>query len=347
MRFLFFCCLFLSALPLAAQSGEIISASNLARLQPDARVNFADLPGDHGIGFFAAADDGSEFAVFDKQGHISVVNETGSRRSWSYRGDSENSIFSLIDARYLDGAPLILYLLDDEFYVNQIRLAIDAVPAALYAAGGLGDFVIEAVARSGETVFLRFALGQGSDAVELLDVLPFPAGRSDEPQARLGRIDFPLLVMSGLADSSLTVNRYPDAFTFEGARQFKLEGGPAVFGAINATGSHLAWIDPRSENLNLLDLDTGESRVAAALDGDYAQYHMLTADASAVVVVNLDFRPEVVAWDLESGRRYDLGEYRNCARIPDKAAMSADGTALIIGCDTGLEVWRISEAEER
>ena len=126
-----------------------------------------------------------------------------------------------------------------------------------------------------------------------------------------------------------------------------LENGPAVFAAVNgAVGSHFAFSDPASDRLNLLNLATAENRVVAKLDGAYSQYHILTSDGSAIILVNLDFDPVIVAWDVATGRRYDLGPYRNCGRIPDKVTLSVDGAALIIGCDKGLDIWRIVEEGE-
>jgi hypothetical protein len=50
----------------------------------------------------------------------------------------------------------------------------------------------------------------------------------------------------------------------------------------------------------------------------------------------------VVAWDVKTGERTILGEYRECNRPqPDMTRLSEDGTTLVIGCDTGLDIWRI------
>ena len=132
---------------------------------------------------------------------------------------------------------------------------------------------------------------------------------------------FPLVLYSSLEDGALTVYRYPNSFELRLARAYSLPQGPAVFGAVNGrAGSHLAWSDPASARLNLLNLETGENRAVVEIGGAYAQYLLLTADASAILIVNLEFAPEVFAWDVETGRRMELGPYRSCQRIPDKVS---------------------------
>jgi hypothetical protein len=80
----------------------------------------------------------------------------------------------------------------------------------------------------------------------------------------------------------------------------------------------------------------------AALGGDYVQWFFLTPAADVILAVNRDFDPVVLAWAVDSGRALDLGPYRPCTRPqPDMARLSADGTTLVIGCDTGLDIWRV------
>ncbi len=336
----------LSIIVATAQGDEVIGAANLARLQPVLRIDFADLPGEQDIGFFAAADDASAFVVVDRDGRLREVNETGVLRSWSYRSAPDEQVFALIDAVYVDETPLTLYALDDGFYVNEDRLEVEAVPAAMFSLDGQGEFVIEAVDAAGATIYLRYTQPQGETGITLVNRAHYPASDLEQPQVRIGRIDFPWLILSTLADESIAVFRFPDAFTADAARRYSLEGGPAVAGALNAAGTHFAWSDPGSRALNLLDLDSGENRAVAETGGAYAQYHLLTHDAGVIIVVNLDFAPEVFAWNVESGERHDLGVYRECGRIPDRVALSRDRTALIIGCDSGLEIWRIAPEDE-
>ncbi len=330
-----------------AQAPEAITAANLARLQPAARIDFAGLPGEYKSGFFAANADASTFLVADKQGRLTEITEAGFQRSLPYRNPRDGQIFSLIDALYLDEMPIALYALDNNFYLNEQRLALDAMPAALFALPASGNLLIEAVTADGGLIAYEYARLPGADGWARLAAAAFPALEAALPRVRIGRIPLPLLLLSALEDNILTMYRYPRAFRPESARNFPLERGPAVAGAVNAAGSHLAWSAPGAPALQLLDLGTGENVLVAETGGAYAQYHLLSHDASAIFLINLDFAPIVAAWEVATGQRHELGRYRACGRIPDKVALSADGRALIIGCDSGLEIWRVMPEKEK
>ncbi len=337
-----FCVVFFACAALAAgQDFPPISAANLANLGSHARIDFADFPGELKIGWFEADADASEFIVFDQAGRIYRVSEAGIEDSWAYIEPGGGQLFSLIDAVYVNDEPQLLYVLDGEYFINEQPLPAGYEPVAM--APFIKSLYVEAIDAEGRTVVLPYHKRYG--AWELFSVFLMPASDPQRPAVRIGRVSFPDLIYSALADGELRVFRYP-YFMPSMVRRYSLEQGPAVFGAVNGSGSHFAWSDPASARLNLLDLGRGENRVVAAIDGAYAQYHLLTADASAILVVNLDFAPDLFAWDVETGERHDLGAYRECERIPDKAALSADGTALIIGCDTGLDIWRVTGSEE-
>ena len=329
---------FVCACLVTAQDYPPISAANLTQLKPDARIDFADMPGELKIGWFEADADASEFIVFDQTGRIYRVSEAGIEDSWAYVEPGGGQLFSLMDAAYVDDEPQLLYVLDGEYFINEQPLPDGYEPVAM--ALFIKSLYVEATDAEGRTVIMHYGKRYAGGAWERVDEFLMPASDPGRPAVRIGRVSFPHLLYSSLADGELHVFRYP-YFMSNMGRRYSLEQGPAVFGAVNESGSHFAWSDPYSERLNLLDLETSESRVVAELGGAYAQYHLLTADASAILVVNLDFAPEVFAWDVETGQRHDLGAYRECQRIPDKVALSADGTALIIGCDTGLEIWRV------
>ena len=322
-----------------------ISAASLTHLKSQARIDFADVSGALEIGWFEARADGGEFIVFDSKGRVYRVSEAGVKDSWTYVEPGSGRLFSLIDAAYLDAAPHILYVLGERYLINERQLPTGFEPLAVVAHSY--SLFIEAIDADGRPVFLSYALGDAGAGWELVDEFSLPEADPEKPTVRIGRIDFPIVLYSSLADSALTVYRFPGAFMGGAGREFSLMQGPAVFGAVNATGSHFAWSDPGSARLNLLDLQTGENRVVAEIGSAYAQYHLLTADASAILVVNLNFAPAIFAWDVQTGKRHDLGAYRECERIPDKVALSADGTALIIGCDTGLDIWRVEISSDR
>ena len=100
-----------------------------------------------------------------------------------------------------------------------------------------------------------------------------------------------------------------------------------------------------SEDVRPVPIDDQGIEIAP-LNGDYAQWYFLSNDVSVIIAVNLGGEPNVVAWDTETGERRNLGNYRECERPqPDMARLTEDGSTLIIGCDTGLDIWRINEEE--
>ncbi len=336
---------FVCAALAAGQDYAPISAANLGLLHSHGRIDFAEFPGEPKIGWFEADADASEFILFDQAGRIYRAAPAGIEDSWSYVETGSGQLFSLIDAAYIADEAQVLYVLDGDYFINERRLPAGREPVAIFPFGD--SLIVEALDANGRTLFMQFADAKETDAWQLVGESPVPATDPQTPAVRIGRIDFPIVLYSALEDGALEVYRYPDAFEASLVTEYNLPQGPAVFGAVNgATGSHFAWSDPASTRLNLLNLETGESRVVAEIGHAYAQYHMLAADASAILVVNLDFAPEVFAWDVDTGERHELGAYRECERIPDKVALSANGTALVIGCDTGLDIWRVSENAE-
>lgn len=195
----------------------------------------------------------------------------------------------------------------------------------------------------GEPIVARIPLNEleAGQLLPLDDYIALPYGPATDPQAvvRIGRIRAPYAVTS--SEEGL-VKRW-DLETGEVTAQAQVENGPAVFGQLSADGNHLVWRDPASENLYLLNFETGENRLVTDLNGDYVQYFLLNNHADMVFAVNIEDEPVLVAWIVQTGERLDLGAYRECGRTPDMARLSEDGTTLVIGCDLGLEVWRIQD----
>ena len=333
-----------SAASMAQEYRGAISAGNLQRLRPYDRIDFEEFEAELRIGWFASNDDATKFILIDQSGEIYSISLSDELGRWLIRQEGGAHAFALIDGLLLLGEPMILHRSDGQYYVNDGKLPKGYVPVALFHGISEGDLFIEATDNDGETQFMHYRLDRESGDLSLQDVISFPERADDAPAMRIGRIDFPVVIVSALAESRLYSDIYPDSFGEFGAAEFQLVNGPAVFGAVNApAASHLAWTNPLREQLNLLDLETGDNRIVAAIDGAYPQFLLLTKDASAILAVNLDFQPEVVGWNTKSGERYDLGPYRACGRIPDRVALSRDGRALVIGCDTGLDIWRVSE----
>ena len=112
---------------------------------------------------------------------------------------------------------------------------------------------------------------------------------------------------------------------------------------MNRDASALAWRDPDYQELHLLELTTGEDRLVAPLDGAYINYILVTPDADVILGVHVGAEPIVAAWAAATGERFDLGAYRECSRTPDMARLSGNAAVLVIGCDTGVDIWRVGE----
>jgi len=113
-------------------------------------------------------------------------------------------------------------------------------------------------------------------------------------------------------------------------------------GQISIDGHYFAWRDGESKSLHLLDFKTGKDRIITSLEGSYIPFLLLNSSASVIIGVNVALKPMVVAWDTANGKRIDLGEYRSCTRQPDMVRLSQDSSSLVIGCDKGLDIWRVS-----
>ena len=168
---------------------------------------------------------------------------------------------------------------------------------------------------------------------------PFPsiAEQDRDSAVRIGRMPAPLAVTAneqgmvrlwhleqGALLHEVTLNQMP------------------VFGHINsANGRKLVWRDAYSDTLNLLDFENAAQTQIATLNGQYVQALLLGIEADVVLAVNIDLQPVIWAWVLNDTQPIVLGEYRPCGRTPDMVQLSENGTTLVIGCDTGIDVWRV------
>lgn len=315
-----------------AQDSEIISADTVDRLQSAQQIDYADLEADIDVGWFAVNDDASEFILFDNDSNIYRLSDRGEiLEKETYVQDTDEQVFSIIDGTFTFDQFYILYTFDGRFYVNEIELDTEGSPLAL----GHDDDALYLEAQIDSDLVIY----QLDEALDVQNQFMIP-NDTDDPIMRVGRIRLPLIVQSSF-DGRVGIFNYENILG-----NFVIDEPPAVFGHINQNLTHFTWVDPNSIYLNLLNLETGNNRIIAELDNRYAQYYLLSQDASLVIAVNVDFTPNLIAWDTNTGKRYDLGEYRACERIPDKVQLSADEKTLVIGCDTGLDLWRITgEAE--
>jgi len=312
------------------QSSDIISANTIDQLKSRQQIDYSDFDININIGWFVTNDTATEFIVFDNQKTLHRIADGEIVESWQYVTDSEQ-VFSVIDGAYWLDEFYILYTIDNQYWINENSIVVDGIPLAL---GTDGEFLyVEAQVDTDLVVY------QLDDTLAIIDEMIIPSD-NDEPVIRVGRIDLPTILQT-------TFDGAVSLFDFDQLiGEFQVEDVPTVFGHVNASQTHFAWSDPNSTSLNLLDLTTGDNVEIADLNNLYSQYYLLSHDASLVIAVNVDFEPIAVAWDTTTGERYELGEYRACERIPDKMTLSADGTTLVIGCDMGLDLWRVIDETE-
>lgn len=370
-RYLVFTLIFVlisrSGMTFAQDTSPVITADNIRQLQSVARLNFDELPpeaGDIDIGWFAMTPDGETYASINRAHGVVQWNlDTGyatTTYAVCHEGDEE-SPGSFIDGVFRPhsggtGAQGDLFI---AVYKNSIGYSIGYHPSD-------GDFVVVSCSdrpaipirvwtdESGhENWFEMFSqnatempyvyhhpvlFGLEGDPVEVEEL---PSAPENDPDSflRIGRIDPPLAItvtQDGLAKRwNLEMG--------EATAQAQIDSLPAT-GRLNAAGSHLAWVDQDFSTLHLLNFETGEDTVVADLEDTYFPTLLLTPGADVIIGVNVDYQPIVVAWDVATGERIELGQYRACnRRQPDVVRLSADGSTLAIGCDTGLDIWRVVE----
>lgn len=378
--------LLLATLPISAhdEPTPVISADNVAQLQSVQHINFADFDAEFDTGWFAvssgvaydlrpfygssttyiaAVTTDQSIVIFDTNGNLLnlcppllLQNET-MRAVDLYFSSTLDTLLGLFSGagRYqlaylsLYNCMPIVITLDELWNLSASDVPVagwlyvnDSGPSPSY------DTYFEIQGDTDRVVsFLSYASGElvkgspeGAPFIFERDYLP---AQDPEAVVRIGRIPLPYVVTSSETGIVKLWNIQTGEILYEVDNG---TGQPSVFGNINADATHFVWRDNASETLYLLDFETGENREVAQLNGEYAQWFFLSNDASTILAVNLNFEPIVVAWDVETGEKTVLGEYRQCNRPqPDMARLSRDGTTLVIGCDTGLDVWRIVEDE--
>jgi hypothetical protein len=321
----------------------VISADTIAQLAPVVQIDFDGLGANaepFNTGWFAMSDDGRYLTVVNAIGQVILLDDSGmvigmhGRSGYYFAGAAFDEAGEHVYTLFHDGfnAAIFQHTLAHEL-VSGVTFAFDGQPLDLWVDD---DGVPWAeVLVDGMMQVMRIVLDTETVGLDLL-----PYGPDGDPDAvvRIGRIPPPYVVTSSEAGDV----KVWDMTLGEVIREAEVDDGPAVFGQINADATTLIWRDPASLVLRLLDLETGEDRLVTALDGEYVQYFLVTPAADVILGVQSGEREEVFAWDAATGARYELGPYRACGRVPDMARLSVDGATLVIGCDTGIEIWRIT-----
>lgn len=328
--------------PIVAQDDVVpLDADNLTNLQSALTIDFANLPDDIGAvdsGWFVLSDDGSRVAVVRQDGGLVVFDTVTGDIAETYAITGEDGEpTAVLDADF-DGETVTSLHSDGMNYLVAIgdeRYPLDVgldMPVRLWLDGS--SIWLEVLALDDPHYVMQIPL-DGSDITTL------PSGPENDMDAyvRIGRIPAPLAITSTADGLVKRWNLETGAVTAE----VQLET-PPVFGRVDeTTGRHLAWRDPESQGLYLLDFETGDNQFVAELGGEYIQALLLSPQADVIVAVATGDDESVSAWDVETGAFTLLGPYRECSRVPDMIRLSADGTTLVIGCDTGLDIWRVTD----
>ncbi len=344
-RYLRYSTLFLSWLlifPMMTQAQpeqSIITAENVDRLQSDVTIDFALLNSfgwEIGAGIFVVNHDASIIMSFAKEGSnppLSTAIVWDGRTGELIKGIQLESNF--YDRLLTPDGKTLLVAGENEVIAYQLLdgardkvLEVEQSPVVEVWLNQNQEVCAEIFPLEGSFVFCA-----GWDA-------PLPLFDQNPDNSRIGRVPPPYAVTS----TEQGEVRLWDMESNTVLTEAKVND-VAVFGAINASASHLAWRNPESTELHLLDFATGTDKQIATLSGAFISYLLLAPQADVILGIDpVDARSEIIVWDTGTGEKSSLGKYRSCNRQqPDFAQLSPSGTALIIGCDTGLDVWRIKD----
>ncbi len=350
----------ITTLSTAQDTSPVIAAANIRQLQSVTHINFADLPEASGSvqnGWFVVNPQGDQFVVKSRSEHLLWLDQ-GSRVLADYVITSPDGL----SATVLDAA-------FDQTGENLL---------SAHAGGGIFYLAKQYVGVASPFIFkfqsadIPIRLWQGQDKADFLEILPAdPLVRPyilmlpPDPlvelnvqliELELDQLETALVAPDNDPDSYLRIGRIepPLAITVTKSgllKRWNLETGELTataelgeipgMGAVNAAGTYFAWRDGASTALHLLDFETGMDAVITLLGGTYIPFLLLSANADVIIGVNIGDEPNVIVWDVATGEHLDLGDYRACNRQPDLVRLSRDGSTLVIGCDTGLDIWRI------
>jgi len=325
--------------PLAS---EPITADTLDRLAAVNQLDFDALPADiaitagwfrlHPTGRYAALRGETAVVLVDLQDMVPIAE---------YGAD-------LVDAAFTDAALLSLHFDGRRYEILRFDLAAERVLPI--RAGddvwSLGQPVRVWGQADGEQVWLEIIREDdvpvvvGVPAVSGVDRVVLPSAPYVDAEAigRNARARPPAAVV---LEADATVRRF-DLETGASTGRVSMPFLP-LFSRINDSGGddQIALRVPAEDTLYLGDFVSGTAKSLAPLAAEPTAL-IVTPAGDLVLAVGLDDDPVIVAWDVATGTRYRVGEYRaDCTRLPDMVRLSADGTTLVIGCDVGLAVWRV------
>jgi hypothetical protein len=335
-----------------------ITAQNIRQLHSVAQINFDDWSQQVGKienGWFALKRDGSRLAVVTRAGDVVIGDDKGQVLDhYSVPGSDnlpapvQDAAFSvkdstLVSAHVEGGIYYVAYRSYDTHRTEYFRFESSDVPLRVWDSGFAWLEISPADYTRGR--YVEKLQPSSSNDLRVNEVLPaeavetFDSGPENDPDAflRVGHIGAPFAVTVTQSFLVKLWNLETNA-VLATAQLDELPGA----GQLTVDGRYFAWRDGDSKYLHLLDFRTGKDRVVAPLQGSYIPLLLLNSSASVIIGVNVALKPVVVAWNTTTGERINLGEYRPCSRQPDMVRLSYDSKTLVIGCDKGLDIWRVS-----
>jgi hypothetical protein len=325
--------------PIFAQTDEdLITIDNFTQLSSQYTIDFADIS-TFNSGWFALSDNGEWMAVVDIEHQVWRLSASDSQVLYT-QPDFVTGVFfenTFIGVHTLENG--ILVVIADGESIDQIVLPSES-DSIDYPAEVWADEVTIALELQPTNPDLRPRVALIDRTTQEVTIEPYAPAQSTDAVVRVGRIPAPYALTSTFVGEVTLWN------WVTGESLYTLNNNteqPSVFGNINASTTQFVWRDNANETLYLLNFMDGTNEIIDALNGDYAQWYFLSTNADVIFAVNLGFLPNVVAWNVQNRERIELGNYRTCERPqPDMARLSTDGTTLVIGCDTGLDIWRIN-----
>lgn len=344
------------AQPVFAQESEVITAETVQRLGPVAQIDFAGAPVEAGeiiSGGFAMTGDGSKVAVRNRDNAVIVWSTDGTLLDVFSVTGADGLPDTVLDTAFNRSGTLLAAIVSDGADYSLAVRALDEGATSVLPFPNSPDVPLRVWFDASEPyLWLEVTPaepGERGYVVRLPYILPGqhvtesalhaqPSAAESDPASfvRFGRIAPPLAVT---ANEDGQVNLW-NLQSGRALAQARVDGFP-VFGGLNGDATHLAWREPDYGELHLLDFRSGEDRLVTPLNGAYINYILVAPAADVILGVYVGDEPIIAAWDVATGERTDLGAYRACGRTPDMARLSRDGTTIVIGCDTGLDIWRV------
>ncbi len=343
---------------MTAAPSPVIDASNVSALGLSLSIDYAKQPAALGrleSGGFSINADASRIAVRSREDAVVIWDGTGQPLDRFDIKGADGYADTILDTAFnASGSRLVAIASDGASYVLAVRLLDEQrtlalpfpkspdTPLKAWFDGNADALWVEATpfdpGQHSYVAHIPFdpTSGAVSGAVTRLDSGP---ENDADSYARVGRVAPPRAITT---TASGTVKLW-DLRTGDVTASADV-GVPTVFGGLDASATHFAWRDPYSQELHLLDFTTGQDKPVATLDGAYISFITLSKAADVILGVHVASQPVVVAWNTATGQRLDLGAFRSCRRTPDMARISADGTTLVIGCDSGIDIWKVKTA---